>query len=747
MSVRNRGGVAGFWLGRAPFLIGLGGLILSLLPALSQLEEEFSLGLLYRLRGAEQPPDEIVIVGIDHESALRLQTPNEPQSWPRRLNAKVIHTIHASDAELLAFNVFFFGPAPDPDDDREMADAMHRMGRVALTDYVKPRQISAGVYLESVVHSTDQLADAALTTAPFLVPKDNYGIKRFLTFFGEEAQATLPTRLLLAYALRTARSDLAGVLTGTAPEAAGILENPPTGREPFDLLQKNLAARLKSRADLLPALEKNLKQRPMRENTRRMLQSLLRIHENNGARYFNHYGPAGTFPTISYYRLADSPSEELKRSLRGKIVLVGYLEDFQPENTEGLFNTPYSTVSSVELAATALANLLEDKSVLPALTPLKETIWLVLWGLALGLCAQRGSARKAMAFIATLSGGYLLAAWALFRADGSWLPLFIPLIWQAPAASMAGVLVSYLRRVRREEKMQSVIERFIPVDVFSQLTREDEMKALPSYGRLTHGICLATDAGRYASLAETMEPMALADLMNDYYRVIFEPVAQHGGWISDVIGDAMLAIWTTGSNPETRRNALQAALEIQQAVHRFEREHGLHFPIRIGIHCGDLRIGYVGTDRRGEIRAVGDTVNIAARLEALNKILGTEILASEAVLAEIDEKRARRLGQFLLAGKTKPVSVVQLVSHPEFGTSRWQEFNGRFQIALAHFEAAQWSEAHAAFSQLVLQLPDDGPARFYLKTCEAYLAETYPAGDRPPGISIEKSDSARPLTN
>jgi len=747
MSVRNRQVLAGFWFGRAPFLIGLSGLLLSLLPALSQLEEGFGLGLLYRLRGAEQPPEEIVIVGIDHESALRLQTPNEPQSWPRRLNAKVIQNIQASDAELLAFNVFFFSAASDPSDDREMADAMSRMGRVILTDYVKPRQISPGVYLESVVHSTDPLADAALTTAPFLVPKNDNGIARFLTFFGEETQATLPTRLQLAYALRTARDDLADVYARAAPDAAGFIKNLRTEREQFDVLPRELTALLRSRADLLPILEKNLQQRPIPEKTRRMLRSLLRVHENTGARYFNYYGPAHTFPTIPYYKLTDSPSEELKRSLRGKIVLIGYLEDFQPENTEGLFNSPYSTVSSVELAATAVANLLEDKSVLPALTPLKELIWLVLWGLTLGVCAQLLSIQKALAFIVALSGGYLLTAWALFRANGLWLPLFIPLLWQAPAALTTSMLIGYLRRVRREEKMQSVIERFIPVDVFSQLTRDNEMKALPSYGRLTHGICLATDAGRYTSLAETMEPMALADLMNDYYRVIFQPVVRHGGWVSDVIGDAMLAIWTSEADgSKMRRDALQAALEIQQAVRRFERHHGLHFPVRIGIHCGDLRIGYVGTDSRGEIRAVGDTVNIAARLEALNKILGTEILVSEAVLAGIAETRARRLGQFLLAGKTKPVSVAELISRSGLKTPPLQEFQTRFESALAHFEAERWPEAHAAFTQLVLQLPDDGPTRFYLKTCEARLGGTHPAGGQPLGIRVEKSDSAHPLT-
>ncbi|BBA35398.1 adenylate cyclase 1 [Methylocaldum marinum] len=737
------------WLRRArvPLLIAFSGLLLSLIPVLAQFGERFDFGLLYRLRGAESPPGEIVIVGIDHESALRLQAPNDPQSWPRRLNARVIRNVQASGAELLAFNVFFFSPASDPDDDRDMADAMQRMGRVVLTDYVKPRQVSAGIYLESVVHSTEQLTDAALATAPFLLPKDDYGMNQFLSFFGGESQATLPARLLLAYALLTARDDLLGVFGDVAPEATDFLRKETSEREQFDALQRELTVLLQSRSDLLPALESSLQQRPMSERTRLMLRALFRVHASGRPRYFSHYGPARTFPTIPFYKLVDSPSEQLMTALRGKIVLIGYLEDFQPEYTEGLFQSPYSTISSVELTATALANLLEDKSVRPLLTPLEELAWLFSWGLVLGCCAQLLSVKKALLSIAVLSGGYLSTAWGLFLAEGFWLPLFIPLIWHAPAALLSSMLINHWRRVRREEKIHSVIERFIPVDVFSHLTRDEDIKALPSYGRLTHGICLATDAGRYSALAETMEPMALADLMNEYYRVIFQPVARHGGWISDVIGDAMLAIWITeGNDPKTRCNVLQAALEIQQAVRRFEQHHQICFPVRIGIHCGDLRIGYIGTDSRGEIRAVGDTVNIAARLEALNKVLGTEILVSEAVLQGLEENRARRLGQFLLAGKTRPVSVAQLVSAEAVEMGHWCEVNHRFQTALDHFQEERWLEAYAAFSQLVLQLPEDGPIRFYLKTCEARLRGGLAAGDQPLGIRVEKSDSARPLT-
>jgi adenylate cyclase len=207
----------------------------------------------------------------------------------------------------------------------------------------------------------------------------------------------------------------------------------------------------------------------------------------------------------------------------------------------------------------------------------------------------------------------------------------------------------------------------------------------------------------------------------------------------------MLAIWITdGDACEARYSALSAALEIREAVRRFEKSHGLILPIRMGLHYGDLRIGYVGTSDRGEIRAVGDTVNTAARLEALNKLLGSHILVSEQVLEGLAVDRVRPLGEFLLAGKSRPVAVAELVPEPE-GQSGLDELHDRFREALALFAGERWSEAYAAFTRLGLQFPDDGPTRFYQRTCQSYLADPALAAGRS-GIQVEKPESARLFT-
>lgn len=744
-------------IGWVPLAIALSGVLFSLFPFRAQLEEDMGLGLLYALRGPESPPDNIVILGIDHESAVRLQASDDPHDWPRRLHAEILRNAQRNAVELMAFNIFFSKPSADPEADKAMADAMRDMGGAILTEYVKPRQLHSGVYMESVVEPTAELAGAALATAPFLLPKSSSGASEFLTFFGdEERRATLPTLLLLAYAMRTRSDDLAELVQPVDPGLAAFLESHfPRQSKPqdFSLVARKLLDELRARPNLNAALEKDVARRDLSGSSWRMLRSLLRVLRESEIRYFNHYGPARTFRIIPYHQLADSSPERPAPLLKGKIVLVGYLDDFQPETTEGLFYTPYSPVSSVELAATALANLLQDKGVYPAFSASSEAFWLLVWGGGLGLCAQSLSARRGLAIIAALGGSYLAAAWLLFRTQGVWLPFMIPLGWQMPAALLASLALNYRRRARREQTMQSVIHRFIPVDVFSHLTRHEDSGALPTYGRLARGVCLATDAGRYTALAETMEPMALARLMNAYYEAIFEPVTRHGGWISDVIGDAMLAIWIAdGDEGKACHDALAAALEIGWAVRRFEKSHGLIFPIRMGIHCGDLHIGYVGTAERGEIRAVGDTVNTAARLEALNKLLGTQILVATQVLDGLAVDRVRPLGEFLLAGKSRPIAVAELIpgleERPQAG-----EIHVRFREALNLFAEERWLEAHAAFTLLTLQFPEDGPTRFYHKTCQSYLADptrfyrksspSYLAdparGKETPGIAVEES--------
>lgn len=240
-----------------------------------------------------------------------------------------------------------------------------------------------------------------------------------------------------------------------------------------------------------------------------------------------------------------------------------------------------------------------------------------------------------------------------------------------------------------------------------------------------HGVCLATDAARYTALAERTAPEELASLMNRYYQALFKPVHAHGGFVSDVVGDAMLAVWAqVKPNAAQRVHACSAALDVAQTAQHFSQSldsQGL--ATRIGLHAGPILLGNIGTTEHFEYRAVGDIVNTAARLQALNKILGTSILASHETTDGLSEFRVRELGLFRLPGKNLPTAVVELRGVTNAAEVGEDELIQIFAQALHEFSARRFSAAHSGFARTLERFPLDGPSRYYLSLCERYLEQ------------------------
>ena len=208
------------------------------------------------------------------------------------------------------------------------------------------------------------------------------------------------------------------------------------------------------------------------------------------------------------------------------------------------------------------------------------------------------------------------------------VPLIVPVGVQIPLLCFGAVLWKYIDTNRERRNIREAFGYYLPDAVVDQLA--DSVAHVKTGGQLVYGICLFTDAAQYASLAETMDPQGLGRFMNAYYAAVFEPVRRRGGIVSDVIGDAMLAIWAAAEPDATlRKQACLAALEIADAVDQFKHTSGtLELPTRIGLHAGPMLLGSIGALDHYEYRAVGDMVNTASRVEGLNKFLGTQILVS-----------------------------------------------------------------------------------------------------------------------
>jgi len=230
--------------------------------------------------------------------------------------------------------------------------------------------------------------------------------------------------------------------------------------------------------------------------------------------------------------------------------------------------------------------------------------------------------------------------------------------------------------------------------------------------------CVATDAANFTALAETVSPERLADFLNVYYEALFRPIPKHGGFVSDVVGDAMLAIWPNRA-PDTRRHVFAALLEMREAASRFNQSLASNqLTTRFGVDWGRVVLTTVGAHRHYEYRAVGDAVNTANRIQELNKKLGTRVLISEPALEGVEDFLLRDVGHFLLRGKALPVHAFELIGPLESAGVSYLELCGRFARALALVRKGDSEKALGAFRKIASDFPHDGPAAFYVRVLE-----------------------------
>jgi adenylate cyclase len=228
-----------------------------------------------------------------------------------------------------------------------------------------------------------------------------------------------------------------------------------------------------------------------------------------------------------------------------------------------------------------------------------------------------------------------------------------------------------------------------------------------------------------------MTPKELSAVLDQYFAILFGLVDRHGGLVTDVVGDGTTSVWTAPQpDRASRLGACRAALEISRAIDAFnQRNHPRTMPTRIGLNAGWAMVGNVGGSGRYVYSVVGDCANTAARLESLNKQLGTRIIAAAAVVEGLDEIISRPLGKFQLCGKDDALAAVEVVgsaadpSRPERARTCAAALPD-FSAALAEFEGGRWAAAAARFDTVLAARPLDGPASFYRKWCERYLEGT-----------------------
>ena len=719
-------------------IVGIVGITASLLPSVMDVETHLGLKLLFWLRGPRPAPPEVAVVSIDRESADRFDRRKEPALWPRALHAQAVRELRARGARLIVFDIAFDRPQ-DPEDDRMLAEALRQAGNVVLfqrlrrdTQRIEGRrdQLGLEIHVERKQPLLPELARAAQGTAPFPLPKVPVRVDQCWFFKGSAGDIpTLPVVAFQAYG-QTFHKDLLRLLQEAAPG-----HDPPPTQVIAELGAKRNVADVAQRLRYLLRTHEAFAQRLLeRLNDRRrfaspaahrVLSSLVELYVGEDGRYLDFYGPPQSILTVPYHHLLGRTLGEnhdvTRTSFVGKVVFVGFAEQLQPEQRDG-FYTVFSRkdgvdISGVEIAATAFANILEDRSVRP-LTGSGSVSLLGAFGIVTGTLLLA----LPTAFIPVAATGialaYVVATYRAFLLSGTWFPLAVPVLLQVSLALLGALLWRYAQARHQHQQAHATFSHYVPQGMVETLIRDRNM--LADSRRFVYGTCLATDAEQYTRLSETLSPDQLRRFLNRYYQTLFDPVGRHGGFVSDVVGDAMLAIWA-GAIPEKklRQGACRAALDILNDLNHFRLRPGqAALPTRFGLHAGVMVLGNVGAGNHFEYRAVGDVVNTAHRLEEFNKVLGTRILASAEVVSGLDGVVARSLGSFQLAGKHRALRVYELMGFRNDIDVETERLHQQFHVAMEAFRARRLAEAQSILEGLVASYPRDGPSHFYIALCK-----------------------------
>jgi len=720
------------------------GLLVYVLPGGFDMEENVALHFLFNQRPQASPPDNVMLVSIDKAAAQQLGLANDPSIWPRELHARLIDRLAAAGAEVIVFDVFFHQPKT-PEHDARLALAMRQAGNVVIFARLQREKQTLGgggeYNLERLLLPLPMFQQAAVASAPFALPKVPIKVSQFWTFHTSAGgHPSMPTVALELYAAQE-HALLFETLASVAPQQAAALQTSLgslTRGERIVQIRTFFKQQKAIAQTLLEALREPSGLAVSPESSRR-LQVLLEVYLGPERRYLNFYGPPRSIPTWSYGEVLSATAEQLA-SFKDKVVFVGFSEERQPEQKDN-FYTVFSQnsgldLSGVEIAATAFANLAAQPStsILSSLTasfltqrpaqqslrlpePVIYTAIIIGFGLLLARLSQLPSTSAFVALSLLTAGFYMLASLQLFASSAIWLPLFVPVLLQTPLALFIGLLWRYRQLNRERSRIRHAFGYYLPDHVVENLARSSQhLKVL---SERMFGVCMATDAAQYTQLAESLEPEELSDCMNDYYERLFKPVRAHGGIISDVVGDAMLAIWSAHQEESClRRQACEAAL----AALRIGQESAPEVVLqtRIGLHAGEIMLGNIGALDHYEYRAVGDIVNTASRIEGLNKQLGTALLVSDAVLSGLEGFISRKLGTFRMVGKQKAIVIHELLGRQEDSDQQQLHLCECFAEGLHAYRYHDWQTATDCFQRACECSPDDGPSRYYLERCKLH---------------------------
>jgi adenylate cyclase len=317
----------------------------------------------------------------------------------------------------------------------------------------------------------------------------------------------------------------------------------------------------------------------------------------------------------------------------------------------------------------------------------------------------------------------------LFSLGNIWMDLVGPLASLVVSVAVGGVF-SYQTEGKARRRLRNIFSRYVSAAVVTEILSKDEDPGLG--GKEVSGTVFFSDIKDFTAISEKMTPRELVDLLNHYFTLATDVIHQNQGMLDKYLGDSMMALF--GVPVKSNTHAVQACLAALQVQAILERDPFLNADgrpkliTRIGLNSGEMVVGNVGSHQRLDFTAMGDTVNLASRLEGVNKLYGTRIVIGEATLKESrDTFLVRPLDNLRVKGKETPVAIYELLCEREKATENQQILAQGFRQGIGYYRGRQFDKALGVFTELLAGSSQDGPSQLYVERCRSFLASPPPS--------------------
>ncbi len=643
-------------------------------------------------------PVGVRVVDLDDESLARLgQWP-----WPRTRMAELVQALDGLGAAAIGFDVVFAEPdrtspravvdqwalAPDiresllrlPDHDAVFAQAM------------EGRRVVLGFAVEPV--SATPTAPPVSPSAPYRhvwvgppVPEALHGFR-----------SAIPALPVLD---RAAAGH--GALT-FVPDGDGVVRRVPLVLRLGDTPVPGLAAELLR----VGQGERNHLLASEGVGLREVRIGAKRIPTNAQGEMWVHYSaPVAQRYVPAWQVLAGVAPRE---AFEGHLILVG-------SSAQGLmdlrFNPLGRLMPGVEAHAQALEQVLGGQFLVrPGWARALELLVVVFGGVAVCVLATHTRALVAAGASAALVGAVGWGGWWAFSRQGLLLDVLTPMLMLLLGFGWSS-LAHHFWSERQQRWIKAAFARYVSPNLVEHLVEHPGQLELG--GRRQTCSFVFTDLAGFTRLMEQTDPARAVALLNGYLDEMIAIAFRHEGTLDRIVGDAVAIVFSAPlAQPDHARRALACALEMHDFATRYAnglQAQGIPFGhTRLGVHTGEVIVGNFGGSTIFDYRALGDPVNTAARLESVNKHLGTRICVSEATLGGCPGAPARPVGRLVLMGKTEPLMVYEPWTPPE---PEGHAPEDRYRAAYAAMSGGAHAEARAMLEALWAEFPGDPLVRLH----------------------------------